>query len=76
MSAKTAPFVDRRDARTTEDEMAAFMERTEDSLSKQGFSRLSIPLFEITVASPFLVPAQLPGRAVVGQQCIEDEQAR
>ena len=35
MSAKTAPLVDRRDARTTEDEMAAFIERTEENLSKQ-----------------------------------------
>ena len=58
-----APLVDRRDARTTEDEMAAFIESTEENLSK--------PCLEVHGLKPVgTVPERACSTAVIRTVCM------
>jgi hypothetical protein len=73
MSAKTETSVESREARTTEAETAAFIERTEESL-KLGINT-SWENKENGKKSPFVCILGF-GCSIVSKQSIQDEQGR
>lgn len=74
VSANTDTFVESRDARTTDAEIAAFIERTEVSLGQGNSGSYQSPR-GIEASLPFLVPVGLSRRAIIGQQRVQNEQA-